>query len=115
EGMPVAMPRNDLIIKRLSQNGEFVSGFIVTTPDGVKYTFDEVEVTSTTGSGTNTETYNVSTAWYLTQIRHPMGDVIELTYEPDNYSYPLSISVTAVRNISAIQCPSGEQTCPGGS
>src|SRR5690606_2703666 len=77
EGMPVAMPRNDLIIKRLSQNGEFVSGFIVTTPDGVKYTFDEVEVTSTFGSGTNTETYNVSTAWYLTQIRHPMGDVIE--------------------------------------
>jgi YD repeat-containing protein len=109
---PVTMPRNDLVFEVIS-GYDFSSGFIVTTPDGIKYSFEEIERTTITGSGEGT--YSVPTAWYLKQIRHPLGDTINLTYEPDNYNFPISASTIVTKladNINPDPCPYGD--CPPG-
>lgn len=111
DGTPVAIPRNDLVFEG-SMIDNFSSGFTVTTPDGIKYSFEEEEKTSITGSGEGT--YSIPTAWYLTKIEHPLGDIVELAYELDIYGYPLSTSsiVTKMAETPAF-CGSG-LVCPDG-
>ena len=103
---PIAMPRNDLVFE-VNSGYDFSNGFIVTTPDGIKYSFEAIERTTITGSGEGT--YSVPTAWYLTQIRHPLGDVIKLTYEMDNYNYPISASSIVTKPTNLEVNPDG---CP---
>ncbi|HAA10697.1 MAG TPA: hypothetical protein DCE41_02975 [Cytophagales bacterium] len=66
-----------------------MGGFVLTTSDGVEWTFGAVETTTVTGSkgfGTWQPPTTQATAWYLTKVEHPTGEVVHLEYANDYYS-----------------------------
>ena len=110
EGRPVTMPYQNLVIERLWNTETYTLGsFIITTPDGVRYTFGAVETSKTyqAGCAKNYE-FPVETAWYLTKIEHPTGDVVFFYYQTAQYFYYAGVSqfVTTTRYIKA--CSDGE-------
>ncbi|HHC80523.1 MAG TPA: RHS repeat protein [Flavobacteriia bacterium] len=94
------------------------SNFEITTPDGVKYLFASREKTNSTGGcaysvGSTYET----TAWYLTKITHPKGDIINFIYDTEIYSYELGVSQILTKNQNTLGggCPGSQITCPDNS
>jgi hypothetical protein len=103
EGDLVIMPYQKIIIEQLVEGSTTAGYFRITTPDGIKYTFDATESTKTTSEGTGCgRTFDARrvNSWFLTTIEHPSGDTITLEYEEYIYQYPLSITQTVGRNIS---------------
>lgn len=83
----VQLPKKDI---RIEHYGEGTAvGFRITTPDGVKYTFldEEITINRVSGGGHNPPDYPTTTAWYLTRIEHPKGDIVNFIYASNNYSY----------------------------
>ncbi len=84
----VQLPKKDI---RIEHYGEGTAvGFRITTPDGVSYTFldEEISLNRISGGGLNPPLDNpTTTAWYLTRIEHPKGDIINFVYVNNNYSY----------------------------
>ncbi len=80
----VIVPLSKLKIKYTTTAGTNtpINSFTITTEDGSKYIFSELETQNRTnygGGGFNGITY--TTAWYLSQLRSPMGtDTIKFTY-----------------------------------
>ncbi|MBX2841667.1 MAG: hypothetical protein KTR26_07840, partial [Flammeovirgaceae bacterium] len=110
-GAPVIMPYQNLHIQWV-ETSSITGYFVVTTPDGVKYTFDEVEVSSTTGGPSSQNGYNyIQTSWYLSKIEHPLGDVIDLSYKDKDYQYAFTISQTITRKLNEVYCGS-QLHCP---
>ncbi|MCG2618062.1 DUF5977 domain-containing protein [Terrimonas sp. NA20] len=74
--------------------------FTVTTPEGMKYTFggdgaSERSRTQNGGSGCGYTSYGwTENAWYLTKIRHPLGDSVVFNYNAVYFSYYSSFSQT---------------------
>ncbi|WP_242410234.1 RHS repeat domain-containing protein [Flavobacterium sp. Root901] len=69
--------------------------FVVTTPDGVKYYFDNQEITTQRVLGSGHSIPNISvTSWYLSRIVHPKGDEILFSYDNAVSSYTASQSQT---------------------
>lgn len=69
----------DLKIIPIGNNG--TNGFEITTSKGVKFTFSSEEVTKKMVYNGATHTQVIEkTAWYLDEIAHPAGDVINFTY-----------------------------------
>gem|GEM_PF-759930 len=93
-GEVVSMPRNDLRIEIFSVSG--LRQFVITTPTGVKCTFDALETSTMTVSYDESFSPAV-TAWYLTKIEHPQGDVIKLSYEISRYTYYVGQSQSLAR------------------
>jgi hypothetical protein len=63
-------------------------GFLITTPDGVKYYFLDSEFTKSRVLDIGqTEPETIESAWYLSEIIHPFGDQIIFTYTGDYYNY----------------------------
>jgi YD repeat-containing protein len=62
-----------------------ITGFTVTAPDGITYTFGGSTATEYTTFSSGSP--RVSTSWFLTQIKSPEGDQINLTYETGNGHY----------------------------
>lgn len=93
-GEVVCMPRTDLKVERVINSGQ--GNFLITTPNGVKYTFDAAE-TSTLMVSYDASFAPAVTAWYLTKIEHPQGDVIKLAYTNNAYTYRLGIEETHTR------------------
>jgi YD repeat-containing protein len=93
EGKAIFMPAQDLQIEQNITSEGF--NFIVTAPDGVKYFFNDKEVTSQriVGSGHSIPNITVS-SWYLSKIIHPKGDVIQFVYDDAVTNYIASKSQT---------------------
>jgi hypothetical protein len=85
------------VIKKLEQNnlqitGNYSDGFIVTTAEGVQYTFNAVEYTKSINSSNGHYSQYIANAWYLTKVTHPSGDIINLLYSSCHYQYWASAS-----------------------
>jgi YD repeat-containing protein len=116
-GMLVIMPHQNLKIERhldeLPQQGYF----LVTTPDGIKYTFAFPEFSKTLNVGPGCgKTYDQAkeTSWFLTKIEHPTGDIIQLEYAGlHSYQYAASVSQTVTRKIGeSSACGGATAPCP---
>lgn len=89
---PYTSPQQDIKIKFQIDNG-LIKSWIITTEDGTRYTFSQLEQSSQTIGGRHT-TYTSS--WYLTKIKSASGnDAIQLTYESDTGASILQRSETA--------------------
>lgn len=107
-GMPVTMPRSSLYIQRVVAVGEG-GYFLIVTPDGVKYTFNVAErSSSSSGSSEKSYTDEIPTAWYLGRIEDPTGDHIDFSYLDTQYTYKVSQTQTVSR-------PTQNGTCGGAS
>ncbi|HOY19142.1 MAG TPA: DUF6443 domain-containing protein [Haliscomenobacter sp.] len=97
-------------------NGQIIS-IIITTPDGVKYTFGTtaaIEYSKTTSNGCKIRNYDdpIITAWYLKTIFNPRtDDQITFNYATNQVTYDLNYSETYQYPASTGQ-PSG---CGGAS
>lgn len=108
---------NDMNIVQIAQQGlriekNFANAawtFKITTTEGVVYLFggtDATETTKRTSSCARSYNAYVPTAWYLKQVVHPNGEVINFTYTPLEYEYDNGVSQTMYKawvNISG--CP----------
>ena len=93
EGGIVLMPAQDFqIYCTVSPDG---FNFLIVSPDGVKYYFNDLESTTQRilGSGHSIPNTVVS-SWYLTKIVHPKGDVVQFLYDNVSTSYVASQSQT---------------------
>ncbi|WP_073413545.1 RHS repeat domain-containing protein, partial [Flavobacterium defluvii] len=93
EGGILLMPAQELKIE-YTQNSEGIN-FTITAPDGVKYYFDNQEITTqrVLGGGHSIPNITVS-SWYLSRIVHPKGDQIQFTYDDATSTYTTSKSQT---------------------
>lgn len=87
----IMMPAQPFKIECVPADGIF--NFIVTTPDGVKYYFNDKEITSqrVIGGGHSIPTVSTS-SWYLSKIVHPKGDEIQFSYTDASTVYTSSQS-----------------------
>lgn len=93
EGGVALMPAQELRIE-YTLTPESIN-FVITAPDGVKYYFDNQEITTqrVLGSGHSIPNITVS-SWYLSKIVHPKGDEIQFTYNDAVSVYTASKSQT---------------------
>jgi hypothetical protein len=82
--------------------GGTLSGFKITTPDGVRYEYLESE--SSSADNTSGET-NYRSAWVLTKIVSPHGYSIGFEYDSHNISYPFSSSESLTIGLRAVGSP----------
>lgn len=84
---PLLLNYSGIKISRVS-----ATQFIITTPDGVKYDFNVGETSLKVGNGCGKIiTSEVNTAFFLTKITHPSGDIINLLYNSSNYTYVVGV------------------------
>ncbi|TRX34057.1 RHS repeat protein [Flavobacterium sp. ZT3R18] len=103
----VLMPAQNIKIEKQIENDYF--NFVMTTPDGIKYYFNDREVTFLPKESGGRPFPVISTsAWYLTKIVHPKGDEIYFNYFNKNDRYITSKSQTLT-----IQYPTIQYTCEG--
>jgi hypothetical protein len=110
---PVFVPDADFRVQVNLNNGVGglgFQGFIITTPDGVKYYFgmsgndnDSVPPIETTSPTTIQNNYLAAnqavSSWYLNKVVSADGvDSINLLYQPENYSY-YTLSMFPVTNV----------------
>ncbi|NVO11006.1 MAG: hypothetical protein HXX16_13680 [Bacteroidales bacterium] len=89
----VLMPYQDLLIKPYVDDNH--KGYLITTSDGVKYYFWDIErTTSYVEGGGHSENRNEESAWYLSKIVHPLGDEVYFTYGGQGYTYTTGLSQT---------------------
>ncbi len=82
----VMIPKQDVKIENVVVNT--ITGFKITTADGIQYTFLDKESSRNRPSGggqSPAQFYN--SAWYLTTIKHPNGDELTFVYENEGYGY----------------------------
>jgi hypothetical protein len=87
-------------------------GFLVSTSDGTRYFFDDIETSSSYQSGQQNcigRTYDVinPTAWYLSKIIHPNNDTVTFEYTTVHISEKISLSHTLQKKdngLSAFPC-----------
>jgi len=91
-GNPFLIPQTDEKIE-MQKNGIQINGFIITAIDGIQYHFFANEKTTMPPlSNSGTYDINVTTAWYLTKIKHPMNDSILFFYSnPGGYGYSVGM------------------------
>lgn len=80
------IPKQDIKIEPVATTNQ--DGYKITTPDGVVYTFFEKEYSRSRaeGAGHSFASFYVS-AWYLSTIKHPNGDLINFVYDTEAYNY----------------------------
>ncbi|WP_124020663.1 RHS repeat protein [Flavobacterium aquariorum] len=88
---PVLIENQNVTIEKITNSGN--TSFIITTNDGIKYYFDAVETTMFRAQNAGFSQPNISTtSWYLTSVKHPLGDEIYLEYENNDYNFIASQS-----------------------
>ncbi len=108
-GFIYTIPYSNIIIDYNKDNTGFtggISGFIITDKSGIKYFFTAPETTQIV-EGSSCKVYDkqiVNSAWYLTQIIHPKGDVIYLEYDFANYIFQTRDKHTVTRNLDYYSC-----------
>jgi len=87
----VLIPHNDLDITTYTKAGGLC--FKVISSDGVTYLFEDTETSMSRMEGPGLQgndappTVNGTTAWHLTQVSHPYGDVVNFNYSGIGYNY----------------------------
>ncbi|MCP4457838.1 MAG: hypothetical protein GY816_07425 [Cytophagales bacterium] len=79
--------------------------WIVKTPDGFTFEFEESEATITTNSA---ETSQFLSSWYLSKIISPIGRIVDFTYKDNTQGSFAGISAvkyTVIGNSSSPSCP----------
>jgi len=110
----VLMPAKKLVIEIENIDGTDEFGYKITTPDGIVFKFTAIEKTQsfrhlqTKGRDLNPP---LTTAWYLTSITHPSGDIISFIYEGSSYQYDNSISQSYHKTFSSSNGCSGGASC----
>lgn len=110
-GVPLLVPHKNFKVEVL-QNGT-VQGFHITTTDGIRYEFTEIEKSKSRlriAGSHHPPGPDAPSAWYLTKIAHPLGDEIYFGYSSNPQSYTTSQSQN-FKVSSAPLLPS----CPGQS
>lgn len=89
------------------------SRFEITTPDGIQYIFEDHEESNGTGGCSPSDNLYPITAWYLSQIVHPSGDIINFVYASEIYSYQVGTvqSFSKNKNLLGGGCNGGPD-CP---
>lgn len=68
-----------------------LSSFKITDPNGIIYTFSAKEKSMShspcTAYSGSPMSYKIINSWFLTEIKHPTGDIINLIYETKNIVY----------------------------
>jgi|GEM_PF-3540071 len=82
QGEIIAERQSDLKITLLENTG-VDGGFLLTDGSGVKYYFDQKEISST-ASGSS-QRLTAATAWYLGRVIDPTGEEISISYEKKIY------------------------------
>ncbi|MCX2839439.1 hypothetical protein OQ279_14910 [Salinimicrobium sp. MT39] len=102
----VQIPKSSLKIETVIEND--IRGFQITTPVGVKYIFleEEESFSRISGAGHSEQGLIRTTAWYLSRIEHPKGDIINFIYGSNQFSYTVSESQTFI-----VPFPSGQYVC----
>jgi hypothetical protein len=80
----VASPFKKISIEHYQDGNGRIIKWILTTPDGTKYTFDKVETTkvSTTGGSRSFDDYTYNSSWYLTKIESAnSSNEVDLSYQ----------------------------------
>ncbi|MBS7256761.1 RHS repeat domain-containing protein [Flavobacterium branchiicola] len=98
----VMMPAQNIKIEKLTDTESY--SFIATTPDGVKYFFNNKETTyMPKESGGRAFPIIATSAWYITKIVHPKGDEIYFNYSSKRDSYITSKSQTLTMQSPLVQ------------
>ncbi|HEY8957641.1 hypothetical protein [Chitinophaga sp.] len=100
-------------IFKLEQNNLLIApsgfnSFVITAPDGVKYTFSAKE-SSTSVNNCLWSSYSrlkINNAWFLTTIQHPDGDLITIKYADCEFVYQAHKS-----QVFTYGLPSTENSC----
>jgi len=111
--------RDQAIIKLEENNlritGSPNEGFVVTTPDGVKYYFEEKESSVSINNQLKGmfDRTPVPNAWFLTYIEHPSGENIRLTYGKVTFDYTSAVlhSLTKLRAVRNPETPLACANC----
>jgi hypothetical protein len=114
---PVLVPEQDFKIQPTLASGYGFTGFVITTPDGVRYYFghsgnngplDPVELTNpSTAQNGQGNTTAANSSWFLNKILSADGmDSITLNYTQENYSY-YAVATYPVPNINYLNTSSG--------
>jgi YD repeat-containing protein len=100
-GVPVSFPYSNLKIET-NTTGESFDFFMITTPDGIVYKFEDRGYTYPIAD------FSYVSSWYLSQIIHPAGDVINFSYT----SYTFDQYLGVVQSATTVVGRSGqEQYC----
>lgn len=120
------IPHQDIKIELDKQLGSNLTGFTLTTPDGIKYRFgglDRLNTECVERSKTNSSGYNcgrnynspIITSWYLREIEAPNGiDQISFVYGKHQLTYEAGVSRTVATVIDQYQTGSAATPCPSG-
>ena len=92
---PVIVPAQDLKIVPTYTGSGSIQGFLITTPDGVQYSFGNIggatnatEITNPVTAQNGSSTGTAVSSWYLNQIASADSKFsIALTYATENYGY----------------------------
>jgi RHS repeat-associated protein len=102
------IPHQDIVLTMIEDN----TCFQLIAPDGTKYLFKKLEYTSIRAYGSTPPSFPLTgftTSWYLTQIVHLTGDVIDLNYIAAPMSYVQSMSSVLYLNKSPeLRCGNGQ-------
>src|SRR5690606_9121793 len=82
DNVPIMSPYRKIEVIRLLNQGELT--FIMVDENGIKYWFGAGEKSRSIPVGQDCgKEYEIvrETAWYLTRLEHPQGDVVEFEYE----------------------------------
>ncbi|RZJ50946.1 MAG: sugar-binding protein, partial [Flavobacterium sp.] len=105
DGTIMLMPAQNIKIEKIVGQEYFT--FIATTPDGIKYYFDQIEYSKIfKEAGGNPLTKTSISSWYLSKIVHPKGDEIYFTYrdKTDNF-------ISAKSQTLSVQYPKIQRGC----
>ncbi|TDQ28356.1 YD repeat-containing protein [Tenacibaculum caenipelagi] len=104
----VLIPKKDILMSQYYEEDK--KGFKAILSDGTEFYFLEEEISMTRSSGAGHEVPGLPkvTAWYLSKIIHPKGDVVYFKYETMNYSYDQSCSESM-----SIPLPTYQSDCKG--
>ena len=104
----ILVPNKDIKVTGYTEGVK--TGFLIIAPDGVNYIFleEEINKNALSGGGSHPVPQFNTTAWYLTKIIHPQGDIIEFVYESEGYNY-----VTSKSESITVATPTYQNGCPG--
>ncbi|MGG7666986.1 discoidin domain-containing protein, partial [Dyadobacter sp. BHUBP1] len=83
-------------------DGGTLSGFKITTPDGVRYEYLESELSTASSPSGQT---NYRSAWVLTKIVSPHGYGLGFEYDSHSFSYPFTFSESITIGLRSVGTP----------
>lgn len=89
----IKIDKSSIIIEPYYNTGDLYYNFLVTDTEGVKYYFEDTEQTMQRTSGEGHPEPNLNyTAWYISRVEYPNGEIIYFEYDNFNEYFVLSTS-----------------------